>query len=41
MVRFYKGRPKALFLSAHTAGEAYSYEAIEKQGKRVCISLTC
>lgn len=34
MVRFYKGRPKALFLSAHTAGEAFSYEAIEKQGKR-------
>jgi hypothetical protein len=35
MVRFYKGRPKALFLSAHTAGEAYSYEAMEKKGKRV------
>lgn len=35
MVRFYKGHPKALFLSAHTAGEAYSYEAVEKQGKRV------
>ncbi|EED23579.1 conserved hypothetical protein [Talaromyces stipitatus ATCC 10500] len=34
MVRFYKGHPKALFLSAHTAGEAYSYEAVEKQGKR-------
>ncbi|CRG84637.1 Vacuolar protein sorting-associated protein 62 [Talaromyces islandicus] len=37
MVRFYKGRPKALFLSAHTAGEAFSYEAIEKQGKRPII----
>lgn len=35
MVRFYKGHPKALFLSAHTAGEAYSYEAVEKHGKRV------
>ncbi|RAO71821.1 uncharacterized protein BHQ10_007833 [Talaromyces amestolkiae] len=34
MVRFYKGHPKALFLSAHTAGEAYSYEAVEKHGKR-------
>lgn len=40
MVRFYKGNPKALFLSAHTAGKAYSYEAIEKQGKRVCLSIT-
>lgn len=37
MVRFYKGRPKALFFSAHTAGEAFSYEAVEKQGKRVCL----
>lgn len=37
MVRFYHGRPKALFLSAHTAGEAFSYEAMEKRGKRVRI----
>jgi hypothetical protein len=35
MVRFYKGQPKALFFSAHTAGEAYSYDAVEKRGKRV------
>ncbi|OKL55725.1 hypothetical protein UA08_09089 [Talaromyces atroroseus] len=34
MVRFYKGHPKALFLSAHTAGEAFSYESVEKRGKR-------
>ncbi|KAL1993429.1 hypothetical protein VTN49DRAFT_3378 [Thermomyces lanuginosus] len=37
MVRFYHGRPKALFLSAHTAGEAFSYEAMEKRGKRPVI----
>jgi hypothetical protein len=35
LVRFYRGKPKALFLSAHTAGEAYSYEAVEKLGQRV------
>lgn len=35
LVRFYKGQPKALFFSAHSAGEAYSYEAVEKIGKRV------
>ena len=35
MVRFYKGEPKGLFFSAHTAGEAYSYGAVEKLGKRV------
>jgi hypothetical protein len=40
LVRFYRGKPKALFFSAHTAGEAYSYEAVEKKGKRVsgCLS---
>ncbi|KAH8704735.1 hypothetical protein BGW36DRAFT_392522 [Talaromyces proteolyticus] len=37
MVRFFKGQPKALFFSAHTAGEAFSYEAVEKQGKRPII----
>ena len=35
LVRFYHGKPKALFFSAHSAGEAYSYKAIEKFGKRV------
>jgi hypothetical protein len=28
LVRFYNGKPKALFFSAHSAGEAYSYEAV-------------
>ncbi|KAL1961831.1 hypothetical protein VTN77DRAFT_1000 [Rasamsonia byssochlamydoides] len=37
LVRFYKGKPKALFFSAHTAGEAYSYDAVEKRGKRPVI----
>lgn len=35
LVRFYNGKPKAMFFSAHSAGEAYSYEAVEKIGKRV------
>lgn len=35
LVRFYQGKPKALFFSAHTAGEAYSYGAVEKRGRRV------
>ena len=35
LVRFHHGQPKALFFSAHSAGEAYSYEAVEKIGRRV------
>lgn len=35
LVRFHHGQPKALFFSAHAAGEAYRYEAVEKIGKRV------
>ena len=35
LVRFHHGQPKALFFSAHTAGEAYRYEAVEKIGRRV------
>lgn len=35
LVRFHHGKPKALFFSAHSAGEAYSYEAVEKIGRRV------
>lgn len=35
LVRFHHGQPKALFFSAHTAGEAYRYEAVEKIGQRV------
>lgn len=35
LVRFHHGKPRALFFSAHSGGEAYSYEAIEKIGHRV------
>ena len=35
MVRFHHGKPKAIFLSEHNFGEAYTYEAVEKRGKRV------
>lgn len=35
LVRFHNGKPKALFFSAHSAGEAYSYDSVEKIGKRV------
>ncbi|KAL4927413.1 uncharacterized protein BDV17DRAFT_266907 [Aspergillus undulatus] len=37
LVRFHHGKPKALFFSAHTGGEAYSYEAVEKIGQRPVI----
>ncbi|KAK1148311.1 Vacuolar protein sorting-associated protein 62 [Aspergillus melleus] len=37
LVRFHHGKPKALFFSAHSAGEAYSYEAVEKIGDRPVI----
>ncbi|KAA8649994.1 uncharacterized protein ATNIH1004_002674 [Aspergillus tanneri] len=37
LVRFHNGEPKALFFSAHSAGEAYSYEAVEKIGQRPVI----
>lgn len=39
LVRFHHGKPKALFFSAHTGGEAYSYEAVEKIGRRVSLHL--
>lgn len=34
-VRFQHGVPKAVFFSEHSFGEAYTWEAIEKSGKRV------
>ena len=35
MVRFHRGEPKAIFTSRHSFGSsAYSYEAVEKMGKR-------
>ena len=37
LVRFHHGKPKALFFSAHSGGEAYSYEAVEKIGRRPVI----
>ena len=36
LVRFQNGQPKAVFFSEHNFGSAYSYEAVEKFGKRVC-----
>ncbi|EEH18924.2 hypothetical protein PABG_01243 [Paracoccidioides brasiliensis Pb03] len=37
LVRFQNGKPKAIFLSEHSFGEAYIYEAVEKVGKRPVI----
>ncbi|KAH3946499.1 hypothetical protein HBI81_027610 [Parastagonospora nodorum] len=34
VVRFHNGEPKAVFFSEHSFGEAYTYEAVEKIGKR-------
>jgi len=36
-IRFHKGHPKAVFFSEHNFGSAYSYEAVEKIGKRPVI----
>lgn len=35
LVRFQHGEPKAVYFSQHESGEAYSYAAVEKIGKRV------
>jgi hypothetical protein len=35
VVRFQHGEPKAVFFSEHSFGEAYTYNALEKIGKRV------
>lgn len=35
VVRFQDGQPKAVFFSEHSFGEAYTWDAIEKSGKRV------
>ncbi|RMZ77186.1 hypothetical protein DV738_g4466, partial [Chaetothyriales sp. CBS 135597] len=37
MIRFQHGEPKAVFFSEHNFGSAYSYEAVEKLGKRPVI----
>lgn len=39
-VRFQHGKPKAVFFSEHSAGEAYTWEAVEKSGKRVSLTRT-
>lgn len=37
MVRFHHGKPKAIYFSEHSFGDAYRYEAVEKIGKRPVI----
>ncbi len=37
LVRFQHGVPKAVYFSEHDFGSAYSYEAVEKIGKRVSV----
>jgi Vacuolar protein sorting-associated protein 62 len=37
VVRFHNGKPKAVFVSEHFFGQAYSYRAVEKIGKRPVI----
>ncbi|KAF3939350.1 hypothetical protein ABW19_dt0205752 [Dactylella cylindrospora] len=37
MVRFVNGEPKYMFLSQHTGGDAYVWDALEKKGKRPVI----
>ncbi|KAF2115411.1 vacuolar sorting-associated protein-like protein [Lophiotrema nucula] len=34
VVRFHHGKPKAVFFSEHSFGEAYTFDAVEKIGKR-------
>ena len=36
-VRFQDGVPKAVFFSEHSFGEAYTWDAVEKSGKRVSL----
>jgi len=38
MVRFKNGTPKAMFFSEHDFGAAFTYKAVEKIGKRVCVN---
>ncbi|KAI8938641.1 hypothetical protein NX059_004511 [Plenodomus lindquistii] len=39
-VRFHNGKPKAVFFSEHSFGEAYTWDAVEKSGKRVSLGFT-
>ena len=38
LIRFQHGEPKLVFFSEHNFGEAYSYSAVEKIGRRVSIT---
>ena len=38
LIRFQHGKPKLVFFSEHNFGEAYTYKAVEKIGKRVSSS---
>ena len=38
-VRFHNGVPKAVFFSEHAFGEAYTWDAVEKIGKRVSLTI--
>jgi hypothetical protein len=40
-VRFHNGVPKAVFFSEHAFGEAYTWDAVEKIGKRVSYAGAC
>lgn len=37
MIRFRDGKPEALWYSQHARGQAFTYKAVEKEGKRVSI----
>lgn len=34
MIRFSNGSPQAIWYSQHAGGQAFTYDATEKQGKR-------
>lgn len=34
MIRFANGTPQALWFSQHASGQAFTYNALEKKGKR-------
>lgn len=40
-VRFHNGVPKAVFFSEHAFGEAYTWDAVEKIGRRVSYAGSC
>ena len=39
LIRFHHGKPKLVFFSEHNFGDAYTYKAVEKIGKRVSSNL--